>query len=70
MNHKREPTEPSHAMKMNLPSALTGALFLLFASGPLSAAPSLAEVGDLGKIVDSQGIVSVRPKMASRWSGA
>jgi len=57
-------------MKMNPPSALTGAFFLLFASGALPAAPSLAEVGDLGKIVDSQGIVSVRPKMASRWSGA
>ena len=36
----------------------------------LPAAPSLAEVGDLGKIVDSQGIVSMRPKMASRWSAA
>jgi hypothetical protein len=57
-------------MKMNPLSALTGALFLFVAPGVLPAAPSLAEVGDLGKVVDSQGIVSVRPKMASRWSAA
>ena len=55
---------------MSPPAALTGALFLLFATPILPAAPSLADVGDLGKIVDSQGIVSVRPKMGSRWSGA
>ncbi|MEO1845534.1 MAG: VIT domain-containing protein, partial [Akkermansiaceae bacterium] len=33
-------------------------------------AQSLSEVGDIGKVIDTQGIVSVRPKMAKRWSMA
>ncbi len=57
-------------MKMMPLSALTGVLFLFFSATLLADSSSLAEVGDLGKIVDSQGIVSVRPKMASRWSSA
>lgn len=57
-------------MKMMPLSALTGVLFLFFSATLLADSSSLAEGGDIGRIVDSQGIVSVRPKMASRWSVA
>lgn len=56
---------------MMLVAVLTGLFLLCIGSTTaLPTAPSLAETGDLGKIVDSQGIVSVRPKMGTRWSGA
>ena len=45
-------------------------LFLASLSAIVGAAPSLREVGDVGKIVDSQGISSVRAKVGTRWTGA
>jgi len=67
----RTPLSRISCMKNRLSAVLSAAFFLCAAPGGLAAAaaPSLAETGDLGKIVDSQGIASVRPKMGTRWSG-
>ena len=43
------------------------ALFVVLFSLP-AAAGSLADDGRIGLLVDSQGVTSVKPKMASRWT--
>ena len=36
----------------------------------VNGAPTLRDVGDIGKVVDTQGVTSVRAKMGNRWTGA
>ena len=46
-------------------------LLLLSLTTPLLAgAQSLRQVGDIGKVIDSQGVTSIRPTAGTRWTGA